>query len=103
MQIGSDGTVTAKGKTLGQIKLVTVTAPGALTAEGGDLLVPTKQSGEPHAASGQIRQGALEASNVDVGRDMTTMMTAERAFQMSSTAIQTESQMMQIANELRSS
>ena len=30
------------------------------------------------------------------------MMTAERTFQMSSTAIQTESQMMAIANQLRS-
>ena len=32
---------------------------------------------------------------------MATMKTAERAFQMNSTAIQTESQMMAIANQLR--
>ena len=32
---------------------------------------------------------------------MTTMTTTERAYQMNSTAIQTESQMMSIANQLR--
>jgi flagellar basal-body rod protein FlgG len=102
LRISSDGTVTAGEKKLGTIKLVTVTAPDQLATEGGGLLKPTAASGSPHAASGQIHQGALEDSNVDVGKDMATMMTAERAFQMSSTAIQNESQMMAIANQLRS-
>jgi flagellar basal-body rod protein FlgG len=102
LRISSDGTVTAGEKKLGTIKLVTVTAPDQLASEGGGLLKPTAASGSPHAASGQIHQGALEDSNVDVGKDMATMMSAERAFQMSSTAIQNESQMMAIANQLRS-
>jgi flagellar basal-body rod protein FlgG len=102
LRISTDGTVSAAGKTLGKIELVTVTAPDHLVAEGGGLLTPNAASGAPHAASGRIHQGALEDSNVDVGRDMATMMTAERAFQMTSTAIQTESQMMAIANQLRS-
>jgi flagellar basal-body rod protein FlgG len=101
LRIAQDGTVTAAGKRLGRIELVTVPAPGHLVAEGGGLLVPSSASGAPQAASGRIQQGVLETSNVDVGRDMATMMTAERAFQMQSTAIQTESQMMSIANELR--
>jgi len=99
--VAADGTVTAGGKRLGRIELVTVPSPGHLTAEGGGLLVPGSASGAPHAASGRIQQGALEDSNVDIGRDMTTMMTAERAFQMQSAAIQNESQMMSIANELK--
>jgi flagellar basal-body rod protein FlgG len=102
LRIGSDGTVSADGKKLGQIKLVTVTAPDHLDAEGNGLLVPGAASGAPHPAGGRIHQGALEDSNVDAGKDMATMMSAERAFQMSSTAIQTESQMMAIANQLRS-
>jgi flagellar basal-body rod protein FlgG len=101
LRISRDGTVTAGTRKLGAITLVTVPAPEHLATEGGSLLSPTAQSGQPHAASGQIHQGALEDSNVDVGKDMATMMTAERAFQMSSTAIQTESQMMAIANQLR--
>jgi flagellar basal-body rod protein FlgG len=103
VRIGADGTVTAQGKRLGRIALATVTAPGALSPEGGGMLAPNAASGAPHPLTGgHITQGALEESNVDLGRDMSTMMTAERAFQMSSTAIQTESQMMAIANQLRS-
>jgi flagellar basal-body rod protein FlgG len=101
VRIAQDGTVSAGGKKLGRIELVTVVSPGHLVAEGGGLLVPGSASGEPQAASGGIHQGALEQSNVDLGRDMATMMTTERAFQMQSTAIQTDSQMMSIANELR--
>ncbi len=101
LRIAQDGTVTAAGKRLGRIELVDVPAPDHLAAEGGGLLVAGAASGAPKAASGHIHQGALEDSNVDIGRDMATMMTAERAFQMQSTAIQTESQMMAIANELR--
>jgi flagellar basal-body rod protein FlgG len=102
LRISADGTVTAQGKRLGRISLVTVTAPDHLLPEGGGLLAPTAESGAPRAAAaGRMHQGALEDSNVDLGRDMATMMSAERAFQMSSTAIQTESQMMAIANQLR--
>jgi flagellar basal-body rod protein FlgG len=78
-----------------------VTSPDHLQREGRGLLMPNAASGEPHAASGRIHQGALEDSNVDLGKDMATMMSTQRAFQMASTAIQTESQMMQIANQLR--
>ncbi len=102
VRITSDGTVTAQGKKIGQIKLVTVPAPDHLRGEGDSLLTATKESGEPKALrGGKIHQGALEDSNVDVGRDMATMMSTQRNYQMASTAIQTESQMMQIANQLR--
>jgi flagellar basal-body rod protein FlgG len=102
VRIAADGTVSANGKRLGRIVLVTVTSPDHLHPEGGGLLAPTAASGSARTlTAGQVRQGALEDSNVDLGRDIATMMTTERAFQMSSTAIQTESQMMAIANQLR--
>jgi flagellar basal-body rod protein FlgG len=102
VRITSDGTVTAAGKKIGQIKLVTVAAPDHLRGEGDSLLLATKESGEPKALrAGRIHQGALEDSNVNLGRDMATMMSTQRNYQMASTAIQTESQMMQIANQLR--
>ncbi len=101
--ISSDGTLTARGRTIGKIDLVAVISPEHLLSEGSSLLSTTSDSGEAHAATGaKLRQGALESSNVDVGQDMTTMMSTERDFQMDSTAIQTESQMMSIANQLRS-
>jgi flagellar basal-body rod protein FlgG len=102
LRIASDGTVTAGKRTLGQIKLVTVTSPEHLLSNGAGQLTPTAASGPPHPAkAGQIRQGALEASNVNMAGEMALMVTTQRNFQLTSTAIQTESQMMSIANQLR--
>jgi flagellar basal-body rod protein FlgG len=102
LSIATDGTVSAGGRTLGRIQLVTVPAPDRLLSAGGSLLTANEASGAPTPAGGRIRQGELEQSNVDLGRDMTQLMTTERSFQLASSAVQTESQMMSIANQLRS-
>jgi flagellar basal-body rod protein FlgG len=102
VRIGPDGTVTVGEKKLGQVKLVTVASPDHLLADGSNGLTPTAASGAVHAATkATIKQGAVEGSNVDVARDMAMMVTTQRDFQMNSTAIQTDSQMMTIANQLR--
>jgi flagellar basal-body rod protein FlgG len=99
--IAPDGTVTAGTTKLGQIKLVTVTSPEHLLADGGGELTTTAASGTPHPATGKIHQGALEASNVNVANAMAQMVSTQRNYQLTSTAIQDESQMMSIANQLR--
>ena len=81
-------------------------SPDHLLAGGGGTLTPTTASGAVQAVAGsatRIRQGALEGSNVDMSKEMALMVSTQRAYQMSSSAIQTESQMMSIANELRPS
>jgi flagellar basal-body rod protein FlgG len=99
--VSPDGTVSAGKRTLGQIKLVTVTSPEHLLANGSGELTPTAASGAPHAATGKVHQGALEASNVNIASEMALMVSTQRNYQMDSTAIQNESQMMSIANQLR--
>jgi flagellar basal-body rod protein FlgG len=99
--IAPDGTVTAGERKLGQIKLVTVTSPEHLLADGGGEFSVTKTSGEPHPATGKIHQGALEASNVNIASTMAQMVSTQRNYQLTSTAIQDQSQMMSIANQLR--
>jgi flagellar basal-body rod protein FlgG len=99
--IAPDGTVTAGARKLGQIKLVTVTSREQLLADGGGEFSVTKTSGAVHPATGKIRQGALEASNVNIASTMAQMVSTQRNFQLTSTAIQDESQMMSIANQLR--
>ncbi len=102
VSIASDGTVSAGGRTLGRIVLVDVPAPGRLTSLGGSLLEPNAASGAPApVAHSRIQQGALEQSNVDLGHALTSMVGTERAFQMDTSALQDESQMMSIANQLR--
>ncbi len=103
VKIGPDGTVTVGKRALGQIKLMTVASPDHLLAQGNGVLTATAASGAPQAASGaRIHQGALEGSNVSMSKEMAAMVSTQRAYQMSSSAIQTESQMMSIANQLRS-
>jgi flagellar basal-body rod protein FlgG len=105
VQISTDGTVHAGSRSLGQIKLVTVASPEHLLAEGDSQFTANATSGAPRAATSAstIRQGALEGSNVDMASEMADMMTTQRSYQMASTAIQTQDQMMSIANQLRTS
>jgi flagellar basal-body rod protein FlgG len=101
--IAPDGTVNAGARKLGQIKLVTVSAPDQLLADGGGTFTTTTASGAPKATSGSsIRQGALESSNVDMATEMSTLVSTQRDYQLSSSSIQMENQMMSIANQLRS-
>jgi flagellar basal-body rod protein FlgG len=103
VKIASDGTVSAGGRTVGQIKLVTVAAPNQLLSDGGSQFSPTTASGAVHAASGAtLTQGALEDSNVDEAQAMTAMESSQNAYDMDSQALQYQSQMLEIANQLRS-
>lgn len=103
LKISSDGTVSSGGRTLGQIKLVTVAAPNQLLSDGDSQFSPTTASGAVHAASGAtLTQGALEDSNVDEAQAMTAMESSQNAYDMDSQALQYQSQMLQIANQLRS-
>ncbi len=101
VSIGPTGAVSVGTRIVGQIKLVTVTSPEHLLADGGSEFTPTAASGAPHPATGKIRQGALEGSNVNLASEMAQMVSAQRNYQLTSTAIQDESQMMSIANQLR--
>ena len=97
--IQGNGDVVLSGKTLGQIKLVDVPAPNGLVADGDSIFSATAASGAIRTATGStLQQNALDGSNVDMGRAMSQMMTAERSYQMSSNAVQYQDQMLQIAN-----
>jgi len=102
VRIAPDGTVTAGTRSLGKIKLVTVTSPQHLLSDGNNGLTPTAASGAPRAAGkARMHQGALEASNVNMASEMALMASTQRNYQLTSTAIQTQNQMMSIANQLR--
>jgi flagellar basal-body rod protein FlgG len=100
--IAGDGTVSANGKTLGKLAIVTVAAPEQLTPSGDSLLLPSTASGSPHAATtASVVQGSLNTSNVDLASEMTQMMGVENSYSMASKAIDIQSQMLQIANQVR--
>jgi flagellar basal-body rod protein FlgG len=101
--IGPDGTVTAGDRRLGRIELVTVRSPQGLLPAGDNAFLVTPQSGPEQAAPATTRldQGALEASNVDMAEAMVAMIESQRAFQLTSKAIQTQDQMWEIANGVK--
>jgi flagellar basal-body rod protein FlgG len=99
--VGPDGTVRVGTKVVGSIDLVNVPAPDGLLAAGGNLFTPTAASGAPRLTTrASIQQGVLESSNVDVGSEMVQMVGAQRSYQLASSAIQNENQMLSIANQL---
>ena len=50
---------------------------------------------------GTIAQGYLEMSNVDVVEEMVAMIMAQRAYEITSKAIQTADNMLQLANNIK--
>lgn len=104
LSIGADGTVRiGAGRALGRIQLVDVPAPDGLQPLGSNLFAANAASGQPTpVGSGTtLRQGALEASNVDVGDAMVDMMDAQRSFEFASKAIQMQDQMLEIADQVK--
>ena len=100
--ISADGTVSARGRSLGKLAIVTVPAPDGLLPDGDSVFSATTASGATRSAAGTtVQQGALEASNVDLASDMVQMVSAEQGYDLASKAMQYEQQMGQIANQLK--
>jgi flagellar basal-body rod protein FlgG len=103
ISIAADGSVTAAGQNVGKIALATVRSPQNLQSVGENAFVATDRSGNAVAAPAAtvVRQGTLEASNTDISVAMTDMIEAQRTYQLTSKAIQTADQMMEIANGVK--
>jgi flagellar basal-body rod protein FlgG len=103
ISIGRDGSVLAKGQNIGRIQLVNVRSPQNLESAGDNAFIATARSGNAVAApaTSTIEQGALESSNTDMAQAMTDMIEAQRTYQLTSKAIQTADQMMEIANGVK--
>ena len=74
---------------------------------GNNLLLETDASGPPALGTpdsngyGTLQQGFVEDSNVDPIKEITNMITAQRAYELNSKVIETSDQMMQTANNVR--
>lgn len=110
--IDKTGTVTAfdssgEGASVGNIELYNFPNPAGLYSMGQNLLRASDASGDPSAGTpgsdglGTIGQGFIEMSNVDVVEEMVSMIMAQRAYEITSKAIQTADNMMQIANNIK--
>jgi flagellar basal-body rod protein FlgG len=103
ISIGKDGTVLAAGRRVGRLQLVTVRNPQGLQSVGQSGFVTTAASGNAVAAPATttVKQGVLEGSNTDMAQAMVDMINAQRTYQLTSKAIETADQMMEIANQVK--
>lgn len=101
--IDRTGRISADGKQLGRLDLVTVPAREGLEPVGDNAFVATPASGATVRAPREttLTAGALEASGVDTAEAMVAMIDAQRTYQLASKAITTADEMMGIANGIR--
>lgn len=105
--IAADGTVSvalpgqAAPQTVGQLAIASFVNPAGLEPRGQNLFSETSASGTPNAAApgadglGNLAQGFLETSNVNVVEELVTMIQTQRAYELNSKAISTSDQMLQ--------
>ena len=108
--IGNDGTVSVKlpgiptPSQIGVLETVDFINPVGLQPIGENLFLETASSGTAQAGTpglnglGNLAQGALEGSNVNVVAELVNMIETQRAYEMNSKAISTNDQMMQYLN-----
>ncbi len=92
---------------IGQVELARFVNPSGLLSLGNNLYQQTPASGEAvtgiatEDGFGQIVQGTLESSNVEIVQEMVDMIAAQRAYEVNSKAIKTAEEMIQtVTNEL---
>jgi len=112
IHIGHDGAitgVTASGSTVdvGRITLATFANPSGLKSLGGNIYSPTPASGAATRnivpgfdGTGELEQGFLERSNVDVIVELVNMITAQRAYEVNARAIRSTDDMLAATNNI---
>lgn len=110
--INDDGTITGtysnqKTQLLGQIVLASFSNPEGLKSEGDNVWSATNSSGQAAVGLagtgtyGNLTSGALEASNVDLSKELVNMIVAQRNYQANSQTIKTQDQILNTLVNLR--
>ncbi len=91
----------------GQLDIANFVNPAGLKSIGKNLYLPTSASGQPVVGRpglqgmGGLAQGQIEQSNVNIVDEMVNMISAQRAYETNSKAIQAADQMLQSVNNLK--
>lgn len=105
VQIKQDGQVSLS--IAGQFQLANFANPAGLESIGFNLLTETPASGTATTGTpgstgfGTVRQGALESSNVNIVQEITSLISAQRAYEMNSRTIRAADEMMSTISQLR--
>jgi len=92
---------------VGQLQLANFANAAGLEAIGNNLFLETDASGSATTATpgteefGTLLQGSLEQSNVNVVEEITSLIAAQRAYEMNSNVISTSDELLQTVSNLR--
>lgn len=111
IDIGTDGTITTYdsegiGSNAGNLQLARFANPVGLSSEGDNLYRETASSGTATLGTpgqdglGSLQSGFLESSNVQMVTELVSLITAQRAYEINSRAIQAGDDMLQTANQI---
>ena len=111
VSVGSDGTVAvttpdSEPAAIGSIQLADFTNPAGLSSEGGNLFAETIASGPVTAGTaglnglGEIKQGYLEMSNVEVVKELVDLIIAQRTYELNSKVVKAGDRMLQATNSV---
>jgi flagellar basal-body rod protein FlgG len=92
---------------VGQLQTAIFANEGGLEAVGDNILLATPASGQGQLAAagqpghGQVLQGFIETSNVNVVQEITQLITAQRAYEMNSKVITAGDEMLSTLSRMR--
>jgi flagellar basal-body rod protein FlgG len=113
IQITRDGIVEvtltgqAAPQQIGQIEIATFINPAGLEGIGDNLYLETPASGSANVATpgspgfGTLMQGFLELSNVNAVEEISSLIVAQRAYEMNARVITAADEMMQATTQMR--
>jgi flagellar basal-body rod protein FlgG len=113
VEINKDGEVLVKLDNtndqviLGRLTLVNFINQSGLSPEGNNLFTETESSGAPITSNpgepgfGTLQSNFLESSNVDAVKEITNLITAQRAYELNSKVISTADEMLSSTNNIR--
>ena len=111
ISVSADGTVsaqidgTSEASQLGQLTIASFANPAGLQSSSDNYMLETSASGAAQlgiagdGGRGQIRQGMLEGSNVNIVEELVDMIEAQRAYEINSKMISAVDEMLQNANQ----
>lgn len=103
--VKEDGTVTiTDGNTqydAGKIGIYNAVGQDSMISVGSSMFAPKEGVNMYEVKKASVSQGCIEASNVDMSKEMTDMILTERAYQFSSKGLTTADEMWEMANNLK--
>jgi flagellar basal-body rod protein FlgG len=103
LRVSAGGVLMTADQNYGALGIMSFTNPQGLEPAGGAYFRTTENSGQPEPdLESAVIQGSLERSNVDMARELTMLIRAQRAYSLASRARTTTDDMMGLADTIHS-